>query len=370
MVGVARHLFARGNTARGVHSLYDSAFQGLSKLFLLAGYPGTGKSAVLKQIADGAINQGETVELFHSPFAPDDLDALIIQDLKVGIADERVCQGLSAIPHVELVRIEFGQAVDVRQLSADAMQEIDSLHTERRAACAHAYETFATALRIHDEWEAIYISHMDFQKADQVGQELANSLFGERLRHKQAAVRHLFFGAATPKGAVDHIPTLTSHLARRILIKGRPGSGKSTMLKRLAAAAEAKGVDVEVFHCGFDPNSLDMLIFPELSVAIFDSTSPHEYFPSQSSDEVLDMYERAIEPGTDERYASEIEPIQQRYAQKMQEAISSLKEAQRLHLNLRSHYTACTDFAQVNQLGTQLQQEIERLASAVATDPQ
>lgn len=366
MAGTTRHLFGRGNTARGVHSLYDSAFGGLNKLFRLTGYPGTGKSTLLKRIADSAIAQGRPVELFHSPFNPDDLDGVIIKDLKVGIADGRACRGLDAVD-AEQVHLVMAQAVDTQKLSTEVKQEIDALHSQSHAAAAQAYDTFAAALRIHDEWEAFYISHMDFQKADQIGQELAHAFYGAQPRAKTATVRHLFFGAATPKGAVDHIPGLTSHLERRILIKGRPGSGKSTLLKRLAAAAEAKGVDVEVFHCGFDPNSLDMLIFPELSLAIFDSTAPHEYFPSQSSDEVLDMYDLAIEPGTDERFATEIQAIQQRYSAKMKEATGHLREAQELHLRLRSHLTACTDFEQVEQVGALLQQEIDQLAARAGT---
>lgn len=365
MAGSVRHLFARGNTARGVHTLYGSAFQGLQRIFLLAGYPGNGKSTLLRQIADTAIYLGLSVELFHSPFSPDDLDALIIPDLQIGIADQRNCPGIDAVAEAEFVRIDLGLAVDLFQLSDETKQRMGALHTQVLSAAARAYEAFATALQIHDEWEAPYIAHMEFSKADQVGQELALELFGAQVLTKMATVRHLFFGAATPRGAVDHIQSLTGDLQRRIFIKGRPGSGKSTMLKRLAAAAEAKGVDVEVFHCGFDPNSLDMLIFPELSVAIFDSTAPHEYFPSQPSDEILDMYEKAIEPGTDERYAAEIQAIQQRYSAKMKEATAHLKEAQELHLRLREQYSGCTNFAKVEQMGAQLQQEIERLAVRV-----
>ncbi|HWI51341.1 MAG TPA: PRK06851 family protein [Symbiobacteriaceae bacterium] len=354
MAQSARHFFARGNTARGVHSLYDSAFQGLRKIFLLDGYPGSGKSTVLQRIADDLTSKGQAVDLFHSPLNPDDLDALIIKDLQMGIADGRTCEGLDSLSDVELVRIDLGQAADVAQFSEETKQEIAALHTEMQKALSNAYESFAAALRIHDEWEAIYIEKMDFRKADQIGQELISALFGDQSPDKKATVRHLFFGAATPKGAVDHIQTLTAHLDRRIFIKGRPGSGKSTLLKRLAAAAAAQGLDVEVFHCGFDPNSLDMLIFPALSLAIFDSTAPHEYFPSQPSDEILDMYELAMAPGTDEEYAGELKAIQQRYSQKMQEATAYLTEAQRLHAGIKVHYTGVTDFERVASLVSDL----------------
>src|SRR5690606_34119962 len=119
-------------------------------------------------------------------------------------------------------------------------------------------------------------------------EELIIELFDGRGGDAPSRGRRLFFGAATPKGAVDYIQELTASLKRRIFIKGRPGSGKSTMLKKLAAAAESRGIAVQVFHCGLDPHSLDMLIFPELSTAIFDSTAPHEYDPNRGGDEILD----------------------------------------------------------------------------------
>lgn len=363
MVASARHFFARGNTAHGVHQLYDSAFQGLHKIFLLDGYPGCGKSTALQRIADEMKSQGHTVELFHSPLNPDDLDALIITDLKVGVADGRSCEGLDSITDVERVRLDFGQAADISKFSEETQREIESLEAQLAEAYSNAYESFAAALRIHDEWEAIYIGKMDFHRADEVAQDLVGSLFGEETPKTKATVRHLFFGAATPKGAVDHIMTLTAHLQRRVFIKGRPGSGKSTLLKRLVRAAEEKGFDVEVFHCGFDPNSLDMVIFPALSVALFDSTAPHEYFPSQSSDEILDMYERTMQPGIDEEFASELHAIRQRYSHKMQEATSYLKVAQQIHSSIKGHYMSVTDFDRVDRFSRHLQSEIRQCAT-------
>ena len=72
------------------------------------------------------------------------------------------------------------------------------------------------------------------------------------------------------------------------------------MLKQIAAAGELHGFDLEIYHCGFDPHSLDMIIIRELGLAIFDSTAPHEYFPSRDGDEIIDMYGLLIAEGTDE----------------------------------------------------------------------
>ncbi|KIL34368.1 hypothetical protein SD71_20270 [Cohnella kolymensis] len=363
MTGTARHFFARGNTAHGVHYLYHSAFQGLSKMVVLTGWPGTGKSTAIRGLADAAINQGWSVELFHSPLNPDELDALIIPGLKIGVADGTVCEGLPSSSSVETVYLEFGNALNRSLLSEETVEQVETLQEQLQTYYGKAYESFLSALRVHDEWEKFYIEAMDFDKADELVHELVDSLFGSRTVSQKASVRHLFFGAATPRGSVDHIQNLTADLGRRILLKGRPGSGKSTLLKRLAAAAEARGFDVEVFHCGFDPNSLDMLIFPEIGSAIFDSTAPHEYFPKRDSDEILDMYERLIVPGTDERFAEELEPIKQRYSQKMKEAIAYLEEARQLDGRIKRFYTEATDFTVVDRLNNELRQTVDESAS-------
>jgi energy-coupling factor transporter ATP-binding protein EcfA2 len=359
MSGTVRRYFARGNTARGVYELYDSAFQGLNQIYLLQGPAGTGKSTILKRLADEWARQGEPIELFHSPLNPSDLDAIILSDSRIGIADGRKCGGLSERMGSQIIPIDFGQAFDRSKVTEIDQTTINLLNNQLQDAYTRATNTFAAALIVHDDLERIYIDRMDFAKGNQIAQELIDSFFGDRVQSKQAAVRHLFFGAATPIGAVDHIQNLTADMKRRIFIKGRPGSGKSTMLKSLASASESRGFDVQVFHCGFDPNSLDMLIFPELSLAIFDSTAPHEYDPSRVGDEILDMYERTIEPGTDEYYASELDPIYRAYKSKMKEATAYLAKAREFDSRMKACHVSAVDFLMVDRLYDQLRGEIQ-----------
>jgi Cdc6-like AAA superfamily ATPase len=205
---------------------------------------------------------------------------------------------------------------------------------------------------------------MDFNKADQLTNKLIESFFGKMKLNKAADVRHRFLGAATPKGAVDFVPNLTEEIPKRYFIKGRPGSGKSTMLKKLATAAEDRGVDVEVYHCGFDPHSLDMVIFRELGIAIFDSTAPHEYFPSRDGDEIIDMYEILIDQGTDDLFAEIISKIAAKYRSKMTEATSYLAKAKALHDELEAIYIEAMDFSIVEKIGVRIAEEIEELAVA------
>ena len=67
---------------------------------------------------------------------------------------------------------------------------------------------------------------------------------------------------------------------RRVyILKGGPGTGKSTLMRRIAASAQARGYDAEYICCSSDPDSLDGIIISELSVAILDGTAPHTTDP-------------------------------------------------------------------------------------------
>ena len=84
-----------------------------------------------------------------------------------------------------------------------------------------------------------------------------------------------FIGANTARGFVNYADELFSGIRKRYLIKGGPGTGKSTLMKRVAEAAETKGFTVERYACSSDPKSLDGIVIRELSVGVTDATSPH-----------------------------------------------------------------------------------------------
>lgn len=361
MAGRVLNYFAGGNTARGFYNLYESNLKRLDRLFILKGGPGTGKSSLMKEVGKQWLEQGYDIEFLHCSSDNQSIDGVIIPALKAGIVD-----GTS--PHVIEPKapgaveeyINLGEAWDSAKLKQHKDQ-IVQLTEQISDAFNKAYSQFAEALKIHDEWEKFYIENMDFTKANELTAHLVQHFFGDSQKNKKGQVTDRFLGAATPLGAVDYVPNLTETVAKRYFIKGRPGSGKSTMLKKLAAEAADRGFDVEVYHCGFDPHSLDMVIVRELDFAIFDSTAPHEYFPEKESDVIIDMYEELIVPGTDEKYAAEIADVGARYKAKMNEAIASLARAKKLHDDLEEIYIEAMDFSKVEEIGHKIKQEIESL---------
>ncbi len=90
-----------------------------------------------------------------------------------------------------------------------------------------------------------------------------------------------FLGANTPQGFVSFFDELYNPYenCRAYIIKGGPGTGKSTLMKTVCAEAEKKGYATEKVYCSSDPDSLDGLIIPELGVSLADGTSPHTLEP-------------------------------------------------------------------------------------------
>lgn len=93
--------------------------------------------------------------------------------------------------------------------------------------------------------------------------------------------KKIFLAANSPNGFTSFFDELYNpyRSCRAYIIKGGPGTGKSSLMKKLAAAAEEKGLEVVYVYCSSDPESLDGIIIPSLSVSVADGTSPHVLEP-------------------------------------------------------------------------------------------
>ena len=90
-----------------------------------------------------------------------------------------------------------------------------------------------------------------------------------------------FLGANTPYGfrSLFHELYDPSDGWRAYILKGGPGTGKSTFMKTIAAKCDAAGVGYETIRCASDPNSLDAIRIESKKICIADGTAPHVIEP-------------------------------------------------------------------------------------------
>jgi hypothetical protein len=105
--------------------------------------------------------------------------------------------------------------------------------------------------------------------------------------------RHMFPGGNTPAGFYSYYRyILPQDAANHIfVVKGGPGVGKSTFMKRIGEAMGGYGHPVEYMHCSSDPGSLDGLVIPGLRTALLDGTAPHVIDPQNPGavDEIVNL---------------------------------------------------------------------------------
>ncbi len=80
------------------------------------------------------------------------------------------------------------------------------------------------------------------------------------------------------------------HLLHLYIIKGGPGTGKSSFMRRIGEYFESRGIAVEYYKCSFDPDSIDGIL-TDTGIAFIDGTAPHpaECDISGARDELIDL---------------------------------------------------------------------------------
>ncbi|MBU5594040.1 hypothetical protein KQI76_02585 [Amphibacillus sp. MSJ-3] len=336
--------FSSAHTSAGYQDLLASNLIGLDHIFLIEGATTKERSEFVRIFFDRWRARGEKIELILNSIDHTVMSGVINRRLSCAIIDRTQhlnypIKALGVIEHL----VDLSSVFNQKDLLTNREQILKFQH-ERDRHIQEAHKAFARGLDLHDQLEKIYIHAMDFNKANLVTDQLIDEIFQNETSQKiKPIIRHRFLGASTANGVIDFIDQLTEQLGKRYLIKGRAGSGKSTLLRKIVAEAERRHFSIEVYHCGFDPDSLDMVIIRELGIAIFDSTAPHEYEPNRHGDQLIDLYQTTIAHGTDEKYHEEISHLTIQYKYFIQHGTRLLAKALEVEKKLESIYQQSLD---------------------------
>ena len=159
-----RRYFLGANTAKGFFSVYEDFCKPDSGnfLYVIKGGPGCGKSSFMKKIGKAAEDAGLDVEYVLCSADPDSLDGVLIPTWHVGYADGTSPHVLEvALPAASGAYVDLGQFYDVAALRPKR-EVLADLTEKYRAQYVIAYKALAEAKRLHDELEAVYNPHVDF----------------------------------------------------------------------------------------------------------------------------------------------------------------------------------------------------------------
>jgi len=177
----------------------------------------------------------------------------------------------------------------------------------------------------------------------------------------EGRIRQMYPGGNTPAGFYSYYEYVISPLeARKIFIlKGGPGTGKSTIMKKVGLEFSKKGYEVEFMRCSSDNNSLDGIVIPKLKIAILDGTAPHVVDPVFPGvvDEIINLGQFWDEKGL-ESFKDQIISVSQQVKGYFNRAYNYLKAASFLKKDTETIYDNAADKGQLSFFAYELAAEI------------
>lgn len=298
---------------------------------------------ILKKISNDMLIKDSDLEIIHDPIDNNIIQGIIDRSLSIGIFSKSLTENCMACS-------DINEQISLNCCYSFESNKIKKINNNIKDKFDKAVDYFKEAKKIHDEWEQVYIENINFSDADEFIELTITKILDDIRFEKVSTIHERFFGAISANGATNYVEEIIEKFEHRYFIKGRPGTSKSTLLKKLTKEAKERGLDVNVYYCASDISSLDMIVLPELNICIFDSTAPHEFFPTKKGDIVLDMYSTLLEENFDEKNEILLNDIKAKYSESVAKGVSVFKEIYSLYDDLETEYISTIDFDMLSKL--------------------
>ncbi|MCL4464253.1 MAG: hypothetical protein M1552_03950 [Firmicutes bacterium] len=347
-----QEFFAGGNTCRGFHSLFHYIpGPETSRVIILKGGPGTGKSTLMKQVGQQVREKGLFTELFYCSSDQHSLDGLSVPALGLVMLDGTAPHVIDPkIPGAYDEIINLGDCWDAAALRP-FKEEIAALIRKNGEWFTQAYQYLQEAGIVLEKMRYFMRQAMDYPALVQMTHRLLSQLVGSlppATANRQE--RHLFGGAITPGGLLNFYQSIFHDIKRYYLLIGDHGSGKSTLLRQVNEAVAGAGHDTVVYHCAFDPERFDAVVIPSLQTAFVKATYPHSFTPP-SSQPLQEQHTLALSRFANatvlKSFAAERAESQDRFWYLLEKAVTMIRSAKENHDQLEAFYTRSIDFSKV-----------------------
>lgn len=344
--GNIRHMFPGGNTSRGFYSYYEHILtqEDACRIFVIKGGPGTGKSTFMKKIGEEMVERGFNVEHMHCSSDNNSLDGLVVPAIKVALLD-----GTS--PHVVDPKnpgavdeiIHLGDYWNEEQM-VPHKQEIMECNRDIGRQFARAYRYIRAAAALYEDTQTIYSWAMDWGQCNILAHELLEEIFaGKVAAAKPGRQRKLFASAITPDGLKNHLRSIL-YTSRVIAVSGMPGTGTEQLLEKVCRAAVERGLDIETYYCPLSPEKMEHIVIPGMDISLTTVNEYHNADVEPYSHIDLNEY---TDKKLIEKYAGVLLYNKEHFDELLQQAVTTIAKAKKLHDDLEKFYIGNMDFEAV-----------------------
>ena len=339
------HYFAAANSKDGFVSYFKNVFGGddIKRLYILLGGPGSGKSTMMKRVADISEKEGNTTERIHCSSSPYSLDGVIIKEKGIAVIDGTNPHTYDAsYPGVRETVIDPGIAWDTKKLY-EKKGEIFELTSRKKSSYRKAYLYLRAAGLISDEMKEVAKSCVLTEKLLKNAEvQIRGALHGKGTQFSESI--RLQRGI-TGQGSV-YFESLARSAEKRILVKDVHGISE-IYFSYLYKEAKRNGLNGTVSYSPEDRSVIDGILFEDASVCF------SLYCNENECDKIINC----------ERFEdkSAFSDVKQKYAFAARcknaleaQAYSALSDAAKYHEEIEKVYAPCTDYSITERLTDEL----------------
>jgi nucleoside-triphosphatase THEP1 len=346
MEGKVRKMFPGGNTSKGFKSFFDYVVpKDVNRIFCMKGGPGVGKSSLMRKVAKDMISRGYDVDLYPCSSDPDSIDVIAIKKLGVVMLD-------ATAPHIVDPKnpgaideiLDLGRFWDRKAIESEKKDVVDcSKEVSRFFQMGFKY--FESAAPIAYEIQSKNVDCMDFGKINLLTSNLLQTIFENVIPNEEYKKQiHLFGSALSPLGHVEYTDTILKDVGNVYYLEGDLGTGKSTLLNRVANKATENGLEVEVFHTPLLPEKIETIFIKDLDLAITTS----KLFKDKNL-EAIDL-NKYMDVEKNEKYKEELSHSNKVLNDLIEYGLLNIKRAKEQHDLLEEYYVPNMNFDELNKL--------------------
>ena len=346
--------FFGANNKYGYCSLYKELYSPYTEgtHLILKGGPGTGKSTLMKRVADKLEKNGYYVERGFCSADPNSLDVVLAPEINFSILDGTAPHTIDpTLPGVTEHIVDLSVAWNKTSLQSHT-KEIAELSRANSLQHKKCTDFLKVASQFEKETVSLCLTFVDEEKLLRYAKRLANRIIPERKCIEKGKINKRFLSAISPYGVAVQHETIVALSEKIITIEDDFGAVAPFIIEYISNVAVLNGYDVYQCFCPLFPTSkIEHIIIPELKITFFTENSYH--YSIDDGEKVVHASRFYIK---EKYYANKEKLSLQKKAKNelINEAVKKMALAKDIHDKLEEYYIHATDFEVVNNISEQI----------------
>lgn len=335
-------------------SLYDELYNPYEEgnHIVLKGGPGTGKSTLMRRVAEKLEKEGYFIERGYCSADPSSLDVVYAPEIKFSIFDATLPHIVEPVmPGVSEHIVDLGIAWN-REILKENISAIGDLTRTNRQLHNKTAEFMHVGAQLDTQSAIISGKFIDEEKLERFTLRLANRILPNKKSNIKGQIHKRFLSGVSPEGIVVQHDTIVALAEEIITIRDEYGTVSPYITSYICDCAVEKGYDVYACYCPLFPKfKMEHIIIPELKIALFTENSYH--FSIDDGSKAVNatrFYDKNIFAENKEKLTF----LKKAKKEIIDEAVKKVSLAKDIHDKLEAYYVNATDFDVINDISEKI----------------